>query len=174
MAFGGNDKAFNTWFGDLTFQVVPTGYLDPYDGWTDFDTFTISIERGAVDSLLIAHEMAHVFDMRHAGGNPKLYLSQVFVDILNGGCTHLGLRGCLGSKPGNILRIQPWYYFGKGVGEYNPSDRETTTYALRNGSADDFADSFARVIMGDVHREIGDTREFLVRTIVAAAVSSTP
>ena len=134
---------------------------------------------------LIIHEFGHRFDFNNSKGNPSLYKSQTMVDILSSDCDldtvgclgntpediyspvcNLGMLGCLGNDPSVLYTLVDAITGGIGPGCYNPTNTNTTDYALRQGSIEDFADSYAYHVLSlnnlpipRYHRRIQDSVE---------------
>jgi hypothetical protein len=181
--FNNSTKAFHNAFGQLTFEMLPDWkanlmFNKDQMGKSDYAAGVIEFRHGAFTwsegyygaaGWAIAHEMGHVFDMKGANGNPKLYFSNVFVEGFdNGGC-YLGPNGCLGDQPWTSYK---WLNLGLGIGDYQPSG-SSTPYGLHVSSTEDFAESFAAYMFNGTGNAwvVDDDRKNIIQIDVAVMVS---
>lgn len=169
--YRGSHTAFKTAYGNMTFEVVywlginVGGDSDPKTGEIKLTHWSFEAAKRCTGSegWVIAHEMGHPLDMvwsydgiwPWSDGNPKKYLSNLFVTVFNGGCRHLTSQdGCAAPN-------------------YNPTDKYTTGYGLTS-SVEDFAESHAAFILGDPKNLVGPQRENVIQVYVDLYVSLFP
>ncbi|MCC6958160.1 MAG: RHS repeat-associated core domain-containing protein [Anaerolineales bacterium] len=115
--------------------------------------------------FIILHEIAHVIDFKWAGGNPRNYKSQQFVNQFNTTSCYPQALGCVNSGYSNPI------YRLLGGSDWIPSG-DTTGYGGQ-ASIEDFADSFAAYALTVSGQEydksrgvIGRERQDLIARII--------
>lgn len=115
----------------------------------------------------ILHEMAHVYDA-HPGRYK--YRSNSFVDAFSSGTCLPGALGCLAKNHPQSDVLSLYRYFGADTrGNYDPSGKYARVYS-RISSMDDFADSYALVVMAysslDVQYQIDTQRIDIINSLL--------
>jgi hypothetical protein len=146
-AFNGKMDVFKQEFGDVTIYRLPWVDIFGATGMTPPGMQAIFLSDSVFNSgeifaqYSIIHEFGHIFDFHDSYGN--FYWSESWAIKYAPSC-HSGWLGCIGVKTN-----YPQFLWGGADNKYNPNANSvyTTDYGA-NSSVDDFADSFAAVVMG--------------------------